>query len=348
MAALVKSETGFDEDFEAQEALARKALDLAHARRLPPTPRVFEVLYGYVRGEPEGLRNAVGALLERDESPALSAIERIYEEHLALGAAPVRLLSLGQTLDGEMGEVVERLARRETEDARFMGALTRIREGVNLLSRASTVREAAESLIDVTGAHAAQTSDLTSQLRAARRKIEDLSRDLKDLREAAYLDHLTQLPNRRRLDAVLEAEIAAAPERGPLCFALADIDRFKQLNDRYGHAVGDSVLKEFGRILKLNLKGKDTPARFGGEEFAMVLPATHLMGARHIAEKIRQELAAKSFVVAETRERLGTVTVSVGVTQLREGEDAAALIKRADELLYKAKEAGRNRVASAA
>ncbi len=335
-----------DKDFEAIASVAEAALREARRHGIPPDPRAFEVFYGYVSNSNERLRESVEAVLRSDLSPSANAIERIYEEHLALNSAPNRYMQIGERLDAEMSDITELLTTKEVTDAEYLGSLNRARDGMSLFGRPGAMKKVLRDLIDLSREHAEETAAFVEELSASRRQVEELSRELKTLRESAYLDHLTDVPNRRRLDVVLETEIAAAGERGPLCFALADIDNFKALNDRFGHAVGDSVLQLFAGILKRNLKGKDTPARFGGEEFAMVLPATKLLGARHICEKIRQELAASAFVVSDTREPIGSVTVSIGVTEHHPGGTAAELLDRADKLLYEAKASGRNRVVS--
>jgi len=125
-----------------------------------------------------------------------------------------------------------------------------------------------------------------------------------------------------------------------------DLDHFKQVNDAYGHNIGDQVLKLMGVILKETLKGQDTAARYGGEEFAVVLPKTQIGNAIKLAEHIRQRLAKKEMVNRKTGDNLGSITVSVGVAAFDSREQPAELIERADRALYAAKNGGRNRVVS--
>jgi diguanylate cyclase len=147
------------------------------------------------------------------------------------------------------------------------------------------------------------------------------------------------------MDEVLEREIALATASGePLSFALGDLDHFKGLNDNFGHAVGDAVLKQFAGLIRNNIKGQDTPARFGGEEFAIIFPKTSVFGAGHATENIRKLLHDTEFILSRDRSSIGRVSVSFGVTQLLPGDSMADLIRRADGLLYKAKKLGRNRI----
>jgi len=163
--------------------------------------------------------------------------------------------------------------------------------------------------------------------------------------EMAVTDPLTGLHNRRYLDSHLETlfDRAAARQR-PLSIMITDIDRFKQVNDTFGHDAGDEVLKEFARRLRCNVRGIDLACRYGGEEFIVVMPDTDGTIARKVAERIRAEIAAKPFCIGEGDCPI-SVTVSVGVSSLQRPYDSVAqLIKRADIALYEAKASGRNRV----
>ena len=128
---------------------------------------------------------------------------------------------------------------------------------------------------------------------------------------------------------------------------ISDIDRFKGINDTYGHAVGDEVLREFARRLRKNVRGIDLACRYGGEEFVVVMPDTEPAVAKRVAERIRHEIETLPFASGGP-EQLG-VTVSIGVASMSPGSDSLeALMKRADDALYEAKKTGRNRVVARA
>jgi diguanylate cyclase (GGDEF)-like protein len=162
----------------------------------------------------------------------------------------------------------------------------------------------------------------------------------------ASTDGLTELPNRRHFEEALEGEITRA-ERfgGGLALILADLDDFKQVNDRHGHQAGDDVLRTFASILRATVREIDLPARYGGEEFAVLLPQTDLAGAEHVAERLRVALAARSLHVHP--EGRIALTASFGVACFPQAETPAALFAAADEALYRAKSAGKNRVVCA-
>jgi diguanylate cyclase (GGDEF)-like protein len=162
----------------------------------------------------------------------------------------------------------------------------------------------------------------------------------------ANTDGLTELPNRRHFEEALEAEISRAERfEGSLALILADLDDFKQVNDRYGHQAGDEVLQTFADILRTTVREIDLPARYGGEEFAVLLPQTDLEGAHQLAERLRRALAARP--MATHPGGLVAVTASFGVAAFPDAPTPAALFATADEALYRAKRAGKNCVVSA-
>ena len=167
--------------------------------------------------------------------------------------------------------------------------------------------------------------------------------------EMAVTDGLTGLHNRRYLDSHLATLFERArSRRRPLSLMITDIDRFKAINDTWGHDAGDDVLREFAARLKKNVRGIDLACRMGGEEFVIVMPDTEGDVAEKVAERVRAQIAHAPFSVG-TGETSIPVTVSVGVSSLRHaGDTVDALLKRADKALYEAKNGGRNRVVAAA
>ena len=176
-------------------------------------------------------------------------------------------------------------------------------------------------------------------------EVTALKRDLEMAREEALTDGLTGIGNRKFLDLRLRDEVMVAMESGEaLCVILSDIDHFKKFNDKYGHTIGDEVLKLAASVLKNSVKGQDTPARYGGEEFCIVLPQTVLTNAAKLADNLRATLAKRGLTNKKTGESYGRITMSLGVAMYRPGESIENLVNRADEALYRAKENGRNRV----
>ena len=135
-----------------------------------------------------------------------------------------------------------------------------------------------------------------------------------------------------------------ADDNPKFALVLLDIDHFKKVNDNYGHLLGDKVIRFVGSIMKNCVKGKDMVSRYGGEEFAILLPDTGHEGALVVAENIRASIEAGKLVRSDTRKPIGTITASLGVAQYQAGESNEEFIARADEALYYAKGNGRNQV----
>lgn len=163
-----------------------------------------------------------------------------------------------------------------------------------------------------------------------------------ELDRLAKFDDLTNLYNRKYFIDIAEREIERALRyQHPISLLIADLDHFKQINDNFGHLAGDTVLKRLGAIINTSVRTVDTAARFGGEEFCLLLPETDLENASFVAEKIRRN--TETAAIEYDGERIQT-TLSVGVAQLAPGESLEKLMNRADQALYSAKELGRNRV----
>lgn len=168
---------------------------------------------------------------------------------------------------------------------------------------------------------------------------EELGRRNATLEELATSDQLTGLDNRRSLDAKLAAEMERSNRyHESLSIILFDIDHFKRVNDTWGHAVGDEVLKQMSRIAASLVRGPDDLFRWGGEEFLVTAPHTDLQGATVLAEKLRLAIESDTFPT------VGRLTASFGVAELRPAEDREEWFKRVDQALYRAKNSGRNKV----
>jgi diguanylate cyclase len=188
---------------------------------------------------------------------------------------------------------------------------------------------------------------LEAHLSASRQEIEQLQQNLEIVRTESLTDPLTTLSNRKFFDSELFKAITDAKKSGEsLSLLMSDVDHFKEFNDKYGHVTGDQVLRLVALSIKQNVKGQDIAARYGGEEFAIALPNTALRQAITVADHIRRAVMTKELMKRSSGERLGRVTISIGVALLRPTDTPQALIERADSCLYAAKRNGRNRVIS--
>lgn len=184
--------------------------------------------------------------------------------------------------------------------------------------------------------------DARQEVEKAEERIQALEQQLQQMGELVREDQLTGSLNRRGMDESMDREIANALRREtPLCVALLDLDDFKRINDTHGHATGDEVLVHLVQVIRETLRKLDVIARFGGEEFVILMPETSPQDAVQIITRVQRELTKRIFM--HESQRL-LITFSAGVAVYQPGESQADLLKRTDVALYKAKNAGKNRI----
>jgi len=326
---------------EAAEYL-RLALPLMSRYRVPVTPPNYAVWYEYVAGTHEALRRALDERMAKDEPITEEVIQNLYDAHVALPTAKKlaqareALRAVLEQLGGSMDEADGEVSRYQASLAGFSARLREAPDGAEL-------RRAIEHLVEETRSVRETGHLLQERLDQSRMETEALRRELEQLRQEATTDALTGLANRKAFQHAFETLAGHSGERH-LCLLLVDIDRFKSINDNYGHLVGDKVLRYIANVMRDCIKGKDFVARYGGEEFAVLLPDTPYPGAMAVAENLRRAIEGGRLVRLDTREHIGSVTVSVGVAHYRTNEPFNDFIGRADEALYRSKKAGRNRV----
>lgn len=188
---------------------------------------------------------------------------------------------------------------------------------------------------------------LTARLSRIRRRLshqrEELARALAQLQAIVTRDDLTGLPNRRQMQALMDQELLRSLRNfHDFCIAVVDLDHFKRVNDQHGHAAGDAVLRAFAQAGQAAMRATDVLARWGGEEFVVLLPDTAMPPALAGMERLRQQVAALNIDVGDGA--TVTITISIGLTGYRRDETLAQTLERADRLLYQAKASGRDRV----
>lgn len=199
---------------------------------------------------------------------------------------------------------------------------------------------AADQVARITAAMIQRVRTAEARLESATREASELREKLEEARDNARRDPLTDLPNRRAFEEAFAAQAVAG---APLCIAVCDVDHFKSVNDRFGHAVGDRVLKVIGETLSQSCPGH-LVARYGGEEFAILFTGVSVDAARKLMEAARVTVSAKRYRLRESDAPLGAITFSAGLTRADNDERLGSAFHRADRLLYAAKSAGRNQV----
>jgi diguanylate cyclase len=333
------------DDHERTMAFAEVALGQIKCLRQTAVPRNYEIWYVYATGYNAPLNQIINETLARNGKLTEADLEQIYDAYLSQIKTSERIDKVGARVIGEIDDVMslisDALGMSTSYDATLSGATQQL-TGAHTREQ---VKAIAETLLASTRQMHNTNKALQDRLSLSKAEISNLHQSLEAIRAESLTDPLTGLGNRKHFDQSIEAAVQTALANGePLSLMMFDIDHFKSFNDNYGHLTGDQVLRLVGMSLKQTIKGQDITARYGGEEFAVVLPNTALRQALTVADHIRRAVMAKELKKKSSGEILGRVTISVGVSMLKPGDDTDALIERADACLYAAKRNGRNRV----
>lgn len=329
--------------------VAELAMTRMRVEGVPATPDHYAVWYAYYSGLYPDLTRAIDILSSNNQPFTDERCAELHRKYISEGGEAAAVLELGTRLQGTLEQVLAAVESAGEDATRYGNALNRIGGEMGLARTLEQLRAMVQSVAAETSQMAERNRALQDQLSDSTSRIEAMRRDLDSVRREAMTDALTGLANRKQFDQSLREAAAGAMERDePLTLLMIDIDHFKRFNDTHGHIMGDQVLKLVARTLAQYAREGHIAARYGGEEFSIVMPATDIRTAIGIAEQIRTAVASRQIVKRVTSEKLGAITLSVGVATYQLGESLVRLIQRADEALYRAKNSGRNRVQAAA
>lgn len=329
---------------KAQE-IAKKVLAASARIKVVLTPKAYQLWYSYFTGENPELVNDLDDRLASGKSFTPELIEVIYQKYFNQPEGGEMLELVQQETQSIIKTVFDDLFRAYKDTAQFGGKLGQYVEQITGADKIADLQQILKSLVADTSSMSESQRQLQEKLEAAHAQTEQLKQQLKITEQAAMLDVLTGLNNRKAFNRRLQ-ELYEDFKKWKTYFStiFVDIDFFKKFNDTYGHQVGDLVLQTVGSILHKGLKGGDFPARYGGEEFCILLPSTTLDNARIVAEQLRVLISVKKPRNPTTGEVYDRITASLGVAQVKPGDSPTSVIERADNALYLAKESGRNNV----
>lgn len=332
------------ETIEDTHNYIRLALPLMAKYNIPVTPRNYALWYKYVSGSDDDLRRTIDDMLEKGKEFTGEQSQELYRQFCAENDEN-ELRQLREDLRQILLTILSELAELTDQTEEYESFIS---NSVNMLSDDASVQEiknVISEIIDKTKQMGKFRKIIRHKLNETTEALEVLKRDFERVKTEASVDFLTGVPNRRAFDDELKSLVHDAASNGrDLSLLLIDIDHFKRFNDEYGHLLGDEILKFVGKKIKEMVRGRDFLARFGGEEFAVILSQTSLEGAQIVAENIRSFFAQTPLKAVSTSRNLGTITVSIGAACYRAGEPPENLIKRTDNALYIAKNSGRNSV----
>ena len=307
-------------------------------------PVSFTLWYEYAAGINPRLQAAVDRLLAAQPRLGDEAIGQLYDDHIA-PTSEAAMQQISTDLQRVMNGVVQSAHQAGKQAGAFGAQLTDLSAALqsnDMTQLTPHINEALAGTVEMQSSAEA----LQQQVESSQHEITRLRDDLERARGEALVDPLTGVLNRKGFEKQLDALLAQPLAEGQShCLVMLDIDHFKTVNDTHGHVMGDRVIQGLGEILRVSVPNPaHSAARYGGEEFAIVLPQCSLLDGAKIAETVRIRTKAMKVRNRVTQDVLFSVTISGGVAAMRPGDDAAALIARADAALYASKHGGRDRV----
>jgi diguanylate cyclase len=332
-----------DKNLEKSFAILKQTIPLLLKHKISAIPTNYALWYTYVSNESPELKTAIDQVLDNNVQLSEIKTKELYRNHVA-ETEEVTAWELRQSLEAMLVELSQSLKDTRSETTSFketmdtcVDDLSKVeKEGLSVEEVMALVR----SLVKDTQNIRRSTISFNAALADAQNEIEALRGQLEQSQHDALYDALTGLCNRRYFDE----ELATQSLKPNLCLMLVDLDHFKKINDNYGHVMGDLVLKATAKKLQATCRDGAQAFRFGGEEFAIIVPNANFSTARSMAESMRKAIEKIGVKDKRTGEMMGDIAASIGVAEFTKGMNPLALIEKADKQLYEAKRLGRNRV----
>lgn len=331
------------ETFEQARACAEKALDLLVRHQVSPQPPFFAVSYEYMAGHNADLTAYLDSLLSSGKALDAYLLRDLHDRYLNQERER-RFNAMGCSLQSMLLGLLETIKTAGSNAEEYRQTLVHNIEQLNNEKDRDVLLNVAQELLAAAVKAKAQQDELQNNLEATRSEVEQLRSEIEQHRREALIDPLTGLFNRRAMEQLLGEHLASSEDS--IAMLILDIDHFKHVNDTYGHAVGDVVLRHVADAIRKCIRGEDIAVRYGGEEFIILLPRTSLQGAMIVAETLRHRVEEMRLVRRHDNLRLEPITASFGVAIRRPDDDQESFFQRADKALYVSKSLGRNRVSA--
>jgi diguanylate cyclase len=330
---------------EKSALVAQQVMHRVGQDSLKPNPAVFSVLYAHYTGTNPDISNTINDLVKSGKSLTTTICEQLFEKYMSPSREREFFDESARKVQAVASEIVELIRGTGIAHKEYSQQLQRQSTGFTDASDIEQVKKIVAELVTDTRRMIDENHKLEEKLHDSAHELQQMRNDVHHLKQETMRDTLTGIPNRRAFDNELTIRATESIDKGrPLCLIMIDIDHFKSFNDTYGHPVGDQVLRLVARTLEEGLRSTEMLARYGGEEFSVIVPNIKLRDCEKVAQRLRERIAVKDIVNQSKNEKLGRLTISLGIAQLQPGEPISEFIDRADRALYKSKEAGRNRV----
>lgn len=327
--------------------IARRILPLLSENQIPVTPTNYRLFYEYFTGNTPALKEVLDHMLQNGVRFTPGLTQTLYRRFFSAEATESYSQAVGrarnrlQNMTGDVAQSLLTVVEHNKDYTRQLDACVNQLQGA---TGRDHVRRVVSEVLEQTGQARQYQENLTQKLGQVAEELNRLQAELDKRDELANTDELTNIYNRRAFNVRLNEETnRARRHKSKLALIMLDLDDFKQVNDSFGHLVGDRLLTITAGALGTRVRGFDCLARYGGEEFAVICPQTDLRGAVGVADRLRAAVCDTYFTVEG---EAVAVTISAGVARFRPEESNEELIRRADQSLYLAKRIGKNTVCS--
>ena len=312
---------------------------------VPPTPENYAVWFHYTQAKNQDLVHEVNHVISNKLKFTNEVCSYLYNKFVVVNRNQKVLDDASLAAQKVLLEVLRVVNDFSGETEHYNKDVDQYLDRISHDFEDENVKKIFGELVSATASLRKSGETIQKKLVESKEEINSLRKNLQQVTIEAQRDFLTGVFNRKTFEKVFdELAMHAKETHKDMCLLMLDIDHFKRFNDKFGHLLGDEVLKIVARTLTDILKGRDIVARFGGEEFVVILPDTPIEGAMKVAEAVRMTIADKELKRKDTGDNYGSITVSIGVARFRQNETLPTLVKRADDALYQSKHMGRNRV----
>ncbi|MCW8880567.1 MAG: GGDEF domain-containing protein [Kangiellaceae bacterium] len=318
--------------------ISRQALSWLRDLGVPADPICYHVAYSLFGSANPDLKQRVEQL-EGTSDEVYEGLQQIYQDFIS-SQLELNLRQFSRKIDNLANQTLYEVTDTQDHLKAYSGTLEEIQPLLSTTSGDTKINVISLLISETEKVHK-KAEILEKKLNKATLEIKALQNEHLEFKDKANRDSLTQVLNRAGLENAFE-EIAEESVNYPMAIMLADIDHFKKFNDEHGHLIGDNVLKLVAKTLKKYVKRNDIVARFGGEEFLLLLPNTNKSNAAIVADSLRKKIQALQVKKKNSDQYLGQITISIGVSDFAAGESLTEAIDKADKALYRSKNSGRN------